>query len=100
VGPKFPAVGQDDRIFELAGPFRSANGASPSCRIGVNPDGIRGASPSLAVLQAGQGAPGAPQRQALSPSQDRSRWRSHFMCIATGEGESPRERAAEIHQRP
>lgn len=28
---ELPAVGQDDRIFELAGPFRNANGASPSC---------------------------------------------------------------------
>jgi len=28
---ELPAVGEDDRIFELAGPFRSANGASPSC---------------------------------------------------------------------
>jgi hypothetical protein len=28
-----PAVGQDDRIFELAGPFRSANGASLLYRI-------------------------------------------------------------------
>jgi hypothetical protein len=54
----------------------------------------------VAELQAGQGAPGAPQPQALSPSRGRSRWRlrthplslqkSHFMCFATGRlGESP-----------
>jgi hypothetical protein len=60
----------------------------------VNPDGIRGASRLLVALQAGQGAPGARQPQAPSPSQGRSGWRSHtqplylqkshLMCIATG----------------
>jgi hypothetical protein len=30
---EFPAVGEGDRIVELAGPFRSANGATLLCRI-------------------------------------------------------------------
>jgi hypothetical protein len=97
-------------ILELAGPFRMANGAYLS-NSAVNPDGIRGATPSLTPLQAGHGAPDAPQPQAPSPSQGRSEWRSHtrplslqkshFMCVATGRlGREPRERAADVSQRP
>jgi hypothetical protein len=48
----------------------------------ANPDGIRGAWPSLAALQAGQGAPGAPQSQALPPPQGRSGWRSQIQPLS------------------
>jgi hypothetical protein len=41
---------------------------------GTNPSGIAGALSSSAGLQTGQGAPAAPQLQAQSPSQGRSRW--------------------------
>jgi hypothetical protein len=42
----------------------------------LKPPGIRGASRSLVALQAGQGAPGAPQGHACGPSHGLSVWRS------------------------
>jgi hypothetical protein len=67
---KLPAVGQDDLIVELAGPFRSASGVSPLYRIStrVPAGGLGGLLRSLG-LQRSQGMPAAPQPQAWSPSQ-------------------------------
>jgi hypothetical protein len=42
----------------------------------LKPPGIRGAFPSLAALQTGQGAPGAPQGHACGPSHGLSVCRS------------------------
>jgi hypothetical protein len=48
----------------------------------LKPSGIRGASRSLVALQAGHGAPEAPQPQAPSPSHGRSAWRSHIHALS------------------
>jgi hypothetical protein len=64
--------GSGIRIIERTFPTATANGASPSCRIGSGSN--RGAS---SFSGRGQGAPAAPQVQACSPCHGRSGWLSH-----------------------
>jgi hypothetical protein len=52
-------------------------------KIGLNPFGIRGASPSPTWLQAGQGMPAPRQLQARSPNEGRSGWFSQTHPVSS-----------------